>query len=176
MGGAPGLGNGLPQETAFCRKRPSVGNSLHWETVETLLQHPSRKKDCAAGKRCGRELTSTRKPRSVRNGLWKETVQPVQPQLGLHYLFLLTLSDTVGGFFLYTAWHVLVLSLHVRHGFRLFWQECETCSSTFRLLSFRGVLAGPQRVWPPTHSTRAHASRAGTLHTFLAAALQQSES
>ena len=69
---------------AFCRKRPSVGNSLHWETVETLLQHPSRKKDCAVGKRCGRELTSTRKPRSVRNGLWKETVQPVQPQLGLH--------------------------------------------------------------------------------------------
>ena len=99
---------------AFCRKRPSVGNSLHWETVETLLQHPSRKKDCAAGKRCGRELTSTRKPRSVRNGLWKETVQPVQPQLSVSHRFFFVLfcyrsdftdcsySQTLSGTFSFT--------------------------------------------------------------------------
>ena len=43
-GGGPGVGNGLPQETAFCRKRPAVGNSLHQETAETILRHLFRKK------------------------------------------------------------------------------------------------------------------------------------
>ena len=43
-GGGPGVGNGLPQETAFCRKRPAVGNSLYQETAETILRHLFRKK------------------------------------------------------------------------------------------------------------------------------------
>ena len=42
-GGGPGVGNGLPQETAFCRKRPAVGNSLYQETAETILRHLFRK-------------------------------------------------------------------------------------------------------------------------------------
>ena len=44
LGGGPGVGNGLPQETAFCRKRPAVGNSLYQETAETILRHLFRKK------------------------------------------------------------------------------------------------------------------------------------
>ena len=43
-GGGPEVGNGLPQETAFCRKRPAVGNSLYQETAETILRHLFRKK------------------------------------------------------------------------------------------------------------------------------------